>query len=242
MRILAFDTATNATTVALSGAGDSVLEARHDPEAGARPGHATHLLPLAAELLERAGIGWDALDRVAVGIGPGTFTGLRIGIASARALGRASGTPLVGISTLHSLALAAGGSPISTQIDSVIAVIDARRGEAFAAAWRLAEIEDLQGALLAPAAFVPDELARRVADLGGRSLAVGDGAVLFRSVLERSGAFVPGDDSELHRVRAAVHCLIAERLPGTELGQVRPLYLRPPDAKPTFGRSAVAKP
>src|SRR5205085_7440496 len=153
MRILAFDTATNATTVALSGAGDSVLEARHDPEAGARPGHATHLLPLAAELLERAGIGWDALDRVAVGIGPGTFTGLRIGVASARALGRASGTPLVGISTLHSLALAAGGSPISTQIDSVIAVIDARRGEAFAAAWRLAEIEDLQGALLAPAAF-----------------------------------------------------------------------------------------
>src|SRR5437660_6775442 len=113
MRILAFDTATSATTVALSGAGGSVLEARHDPEPEARPGHATHLLPLAARLLEHAGIGWDSLERIAVGIGPGTFTGLRIGIATGRALARAAGVPLVGVPTLQSLALAARGSSAS---------------------------------------------------------------------------------------------------------------------------------
>src|SRR5947209_5095427 len=137
MRILAFDTATSATTVALSGAGGSVLEARHDPEPGARPGHATHLLPLAARLLERAGIGWDSLERIGVGIGPGTFTGLRIGIATGRALARATGIPLVGIPTLQSLAVAVRGSPASAGADSGAAVIDARRGEAFAAAWRI---------------------------------------------------------------------------------------------------------
>jgi tRNA threonylcarbamoyladenosine biosynthesis protein TsaB len=241
MRILAFDTATGATTVALAGAEDAVLEARHDPAPADRPGHATHLLPLAAQLLERAGIGWNALDRLAVGIGPGTFTGLRIGIATARALARAGAIPLVGISTLQSLALGGRAWPGVGGIDSVVAVIDARRREVFAASWRLAELEELQSALITPRAFAPDELARRLADLGGRTLAVGDGAVLFRSVLERSGAFVPDDDSGLHRVRAAVHCLIAQRLPAAEADHVRPEYLRPPDAKPSPSRRAALK-
>jgi tRNA threonylcarbamoyladenosine biosynthesis protein TsaB len=231
MRILAFDTATSTTTVALAGASDAVLLARHDPEPGGRPGHATHLLPLAAELLRRAGIGWAALERIAVGIGPGTFTGLRIGIATARALARAQPIPLAGVSTLQSLALGARAWPATGGIDSVVAVIDARRGEVFAAGWRLAELQELQGALIAPRAFAPDELARTLADLDDRALAVGDGAVLFRPVLERSGAFVPEDDSELHRVSAALHCLIAERLPGVAPDQVRPEYLRPPDAR-----------
>jgi len=241
MRVLAFDTATSATTVALAGAGDTVLEARHDPEPGDRPGHATHLLPLAADLLDRAGIGWDGLDRLAVGIGPGTFTGLRIGIATARALARAGAIPLVGISTLQSLALGARAWEAPGWIDSVVAVIDARRGEVFAASWRLAELEEPQSALITPGAFAPEALARRLADLGGRALAIGDGAVPFRLVLERSGALVPEDDSELHRVRAAVHCLIAERLPPAEAEQVRPEYLRPPDARPSFGWRAALK-
>jgi tRNA A37 threonylcarbamoyladenosine modification protein TsaB len=111
-------------------------------------------------------------------------------------------------------------------------VIDARRGEVFAAAWRVSELEELDTALIAPSTFAPEDLARRVADLGSRALAIGDGAVLFRSALERSGAFVPEDDSELHGVRAAVHCLIAERLRETEPEQVQPVYLRPPDARP----------
>jgi tRNA threonylcarbamoyladenosine biosynthesis protein TsaB len=105
LRILAFDTATPATVVALCGPGGEAEEARDDPPPGRRPGHATRLMPLAVGLLEQAGIGWDDLERIAVGIGPGTFTGLRIGIATARALARARGIPLTGVSTLHSVAL-----------------------------------------------------------------------------------------------------------------------------------------
>src|ERR1700737_3255119 len=75
MKILAFDTATRATTVALSGDGDTCLEGRDDPVPGERPGHVSRLLPLIAEVMERGGLGFADLDRIAVGVGPGTFTG-----------------------------------------------------------------------------------------------------------------------------------------------------------------------
>jgi tRNA threonylcarbamoyladenosine biosynthesis protein TsaB len=128
--LLAFDTATPATTVALSGVGDVVFTARHDPRPGERPGHATHLLPLIARVLDRAGLGWDGVERIAVGVGPGTFTGLRIGIATARALARARHLPLVAVSTLQSLALASPRSDaVPAGLDAVLAVLDARRGE-----------------------------------------------------------------------------------------------------------------
>src|SRR5580704_13966257 len=107
MNVLAFDTATPATTVALAGVGNVIYTARDDPRPGERPGHAGRLLPLTALVMERAGIGWDGIDRIAVGVGPGTFTGLRIGIATARALAQARAIPLVGVSTLQSLALLA---------------------------------------------------------------------------------------------------------------------------------------
>src|SRR5437016_6127398 len=79
LKILAFDTATRATSVALElSEQEPPLEARDDPPAGQRPRHTTRLLPLVQELLEQAGTTFDDLDRIAVGVGPGTFTGLRI--------------------------------------------------------------------------------------------------------------------------------------------------------------------
>ena len=242
MRILAFDTATRATTVALSGVGDVVYTARDDPPAGERAGHATRLLPLTALVMERAGIGWDAVDRIAVGIGPGTFTGLRIGIATARALARARSIPLVGVSTLQSLALAgprarvalggpeAGPTPAAL-LDVVLAVLDARRGEVFAASWRIDEVEDFETALLLPRALAPEVLAELVAPLGPSTLAIGDGAVAFRQAVERSGAFIPDDDSQLHRVTATNHCRLAGSLQSSGADEVRPDYLRAPDAE-----------
>jgi tRNA threonylcarbamoyladenosine biosynthesis protein TsaB len=241
MNVLAFDTATPATTVALSGVGNVVYTARDDPPRGDRPGHATRLLPLATMVLNRAGIGWDGVDRIAVGVGPGTFTGLRIGIATARALARARGIPLVGVSTLQSLALA--GPPavvtlkaqdpggITTGLDVVLAVLDARRGEVFAASWRMDEVEDFESALLLPRAFAPEMLAQLVMPLGPTTLAIGDGALAFRQVLERSGAVIPDDDSQLHRVTATNHCRLAEGLPASVPDEVRPDYLRAPDAE-----------
>jgi len=241
MRILAFDTATPATTVALSGIGNVIYTARDDPPPGERPGHATRLLPLTALVMERAGIGWDGVDRIAVGVGPGTFTGLRIGIATARALARAREIPLVGVSTLQSLALAGpradvtlkGQDPGGTTagLDVVLAVLDARRGEVFAASWRMDEVGDFDSALLLPRAFAPEMLTQLVTPLGPTTLAIGDGALAFRQVLERSGAVIPDDDSQLHRVTATNHCRLATGLQASVPDEVRPDYLRAPDAE-----------
>lgn len=234
MTILAFDTATPATTVALSGLDDVVYTARHDPRPGERPGHATQLLPLIARVLDRAGAGWQAIDRIAVGVGPGTFTGLRIGIATARALARARAIPLVAVSTLQSLAMVPPrpGSPDTPAgLDTVLAVLDARRGEVFAAAWRIDEVGEFDSALVLPRALAPEALAELVAPLGPSTLAIGDGAIAFREVLERSGPFIPDDQSPLHRVTATRHCQLADRLPASAPEAVRPDYLRAPDAE-----------
>ena len=232
MNVVAFDTATRATTVALSGVGNVVYTARDDPKPGERPGHATRLLPLTAMVLERAEVGWDRVDRIAVGVGPGTFTGLRIGIASARALARARSIPLVGVSTLQSLALAGpAASETLAGVDTVFAVLDARRGEVFAAGWRIAEVEEFDAALLLPHPFAPEALAELLTPLGPTTLAIGDGAIAFREVLERSGAFIPEDDSQLHRVTATNHCRLAGGLQASVPDEVRPEYLRAPDAE-----------
>ncbi len=233
MSILAFDTATRATTVAL---GDREL--RDDPPPGVRPRHASQLMPLIAALLEQTGTGWEQIERIAVGTGPGTFTGLRIGVASARALARARGIPLVGVSTLESLAVTAVGvgdpedHERPERSEAVLAVIDARRGEVFAAGWsvRAAGVA-FDRALLEPAAVDPGALAEMVAGFAGPVLAVGDGAVEFRAVLERSGAVIPVDGSPLHRVTAVGHIERARGLSAGDPAAVLPQYLRPPDAE-----------
>jgi tRNA threonylcarbamoyladenosine biosynthesis protein TsaB len=229
VRVLAFDTATPATTVALSLPDGRLLTRRHDPAAGERPGHMSELLPATLALLADAGIGWPALDRLAVGVGPGTFTGLRIGVATARALAHAHDIPLVAVSTLRSLAAGAeeaAGAVADQPAPAVLAVVDARRGEAFAAAWGAGAQP-----LLAPAALAPEALAEAVSTLGARPLAVGDGALRFRQQLEAAGAVVPADGSPLHRVDAAVHCRLAAVLEPTARDAVLPTYLRLPDAE-----------
>jgi tRNA threonylcarbamoyladenosine biosynthesis protein TsaB len=232
--ILAFDTATPATTVALALGDGRVLARRHEPREGERPGHATQLLPLALALLEEAGVDWPVLERLAVGVGPGTFTGLRIGVATARALAQAHAIPLVGISTLRSLAAGAATPAGVAARAPVLAVLDARRGEAFAAAWAPGAAADAAAEpLLAAAALAPERLAEAIAALGGAPLAVGDGALRFRAHLEAAGAVVPADGSPEHRVDAAVHCRLAAatRPSAAAAADVLPAYLRLPDAE-----------
>ena len=220
MHVLAFDTATPATAVALD-----QRELRHDPAPGERPGHAMQLLPLATQLLEQVGLTFEDVDRIAVGVGPGTFTGLRIGVATARALAQGTGAELVGISTLRTLAANADGR-------RVLAVLDARRGEAF-----VAEYEG-DAELRAPAAVTPETLATMA---GPGLLVLGDGAVRFRKVLEPAGAEIPADGSPLHQVSALALARLATAQAVTG-ESVTPEYLRLPDAELALRRKTAQQP
>ena len=211
--ILGLDTATAATAAAVWAPGGPSREARDDPPPGARPNHASRLLALVEEVLADSDRGWGAVTRIAVGVGPGGFTGLRIGIATARALAQANDIPLVGVSSLAALAAGVEDAP-----GPVVAVIDARRGEVFAG-----------GAGIEPQALTPAALAERIEP---GSLTVGDGAIRFRAELERAGAAVPVDRSPLHRVSALQVCRLgAESDPG-DRDALLPDYRREPDAKP----------
>lgn len=231
--ILGVDTSTSATAAAVW-APDRDFEARDDPAPGRRPQHASRLLALVEEALEGAGAGWERVERIAVGVGPGGFTGLRPGIATARALAQGTGLPLVAESSLEALArgaqavaAAATAGGADTGERPVLAIIDARRGEVFAAAWLGEE------RLLEPVAIAPDQLA---AELGaGRlaaPLAAGDGAVRFREQLERAGAVVPDDRSPAHRLSALQICRLGAAGDVTDRDRLVPDYRREPDAVP----------
>jgi tRNA threonylcarbamoyladenosine biosynthesis protein TsaB len=206
--ILGLDTATASTAVGLSAPGGLEVERRDDPPLGARPAHAGRLLLLVEDVLAAAAADWDAIERIAVGVGPGSFTGLRLGIATARGLAQARDLPLVGVSSLAALAVGAD-----------LAVIDARRGEVFAAA------PDVFG----PTALKPEELAARI-EPGWPT--VGDGAVRFREPLERAGAVIPADDDPQHRVSALQVCRLGATGEPADRDTLLPDYRREPDAKP----------
>jgi len=215
--VAGIDTATPATVTGVLLPGGRVVEARDEPEEGSRGAHARRLLVLLERALGEAGVAWEEVDRIAVGVGPGGFTGLRIGIATARALAQARGLPLVPVSSLSALAQGAG---------VVAAVIDARRGEVFAAAW------DGARELVAPAAMAPAALAERLLALDVPVQAVGDGAVRFREELEGAGVAVPVDGSAVHRIAAAPLCRLGAVGEPAERDRLLPDYRREPDAKP----------
>jgi tRNA threonylcarbamoyladenosine biosynthesis protein TsaB len=215
--ILGIDTATPSTAVA-AWSPEHAVERRDDPPPGARPAHASRLLELIEEVVD-----WDAVERIAVGVGPGGFTGLRIGIATARALAQARDLPLVGVSSLEALAEGVrphtGSDPIGSDPIAVFAVIDARRGEVFAAS----------PGRLGARALTPEALTQVIVP---GALAVGDGAVRFRDELEGAGAVVPADDSPLHRVSAVHVARLGAAAEPAGRDALLPDYRREPDAKP----------
>ena len=220
MILVAMDTATPSTVAGVLLPDGRVVEARDDPPEGSRGQHASRLLLLVERALAEGGVTWEDVERIAVGVGPGGFTGLRIGIATARALAQARGLPLVPVSSLAALAAGAGPAP------AVAAVVDARRGEVFAGVWA-GERE-----LLAPAALAPEALAERLRALELPVQAVGDGAVRFRAELEGAGVAVPIDGSAVHRIAAAPLCRLGAAGEPAERDRLLPDYRREPDAKP----------
>ncbi len=238
MIVLGFDTATASSAVALRLADGRTSEARDDPPPGAHPGHATSLLDMAHVLLGQAGLGWRDLNRIAAGVGPGTFTGLRVGVATARGLAQSLSIELLGVSSLQAIAHSALEDEGAAH-DRVVAVIDARRGEAFIAAYERSE-GIAPHALLEPRALAPADLAAAIARVDTEQaapagwLAVGDGAVRFRAELEQAGVAVPDDESPLHGVSAGSICALAAAATPTLGAQLLPDYRRRPDAELTL--------
>jgi tRNA threonylcarbamoyl adenosine modification protein YeaZ len=169
--VLAFDTATDRATSALVDDGEVL---------GERVSRASVLLEDIDALLRQAGAHPRDVGALALGTGPGSFTGIRIGLAAARGLALALGVPAAGVSTLDVLE---AGAPGSTP------VIDAKRREVF---------------VPGPRAVAPEEL-----ELDAGTLCVGDGAVRYRAVLEEVGCEVPPDDDERHLPRARFHAALA---------------------------------
>ena len=229
MIVLGLDTATKATAVGLRLADGTTLQARDDPAEEQRPGHATKLLGLARRLLDEAQVGWGELERIAVGVGPGRFTGLRVGIATARGLAQSLEIDLVGVSSLRGLA-----RPASQDARAVLAVIDARRGEVFAAACTTGQETTPAGAV-APAA-----LRDLTALAAGPWLAIGDGAVRYRDELLLAGVAVPEEDSRLHLIAGAEICELGAESEAHAPEAVLPDYRRRPDAETALLERAVA--
>jgi len=185
-------------------------------------------------LLEASGTALGDVDRIVVGVGPGGFTGLRIGLATALALGQALDVPVVGASTLEALALGiADALGPDREAALVVPLIDARRGELFAAAYRAAPGADELEELLAPTAVRPAELAAELAALGGElgpAFAAGDGlrAPAAADLLAdpRLRPLPPG--SPAHRPRAFD---LVRRVEAGAGRPASPLYLRLPDAE-----------
>jgi tRNA threonylcarbamoyladenosine biosynthesis protein TsaB len=251
--VLGLDTATHATVLALRLSDGRTLQAHDDPDPGDHPGHATRLLDLARGLLAEADVAWSEIGRIAVGVGPGTFTGLRVGVATARGLAQSLSTQLVGVSSLQALAVAgladgAGtGEDGSSLADVVLAVIDARRGEVFAAAYERDGDAHAPRQLTVPRALAPQELGGVVASAEEGSgqpprwLAVGDGVLRYRSDLATAGVPCPEDSSPLHRVSAGAICALGVRAhAATTPEQVLPDYRRRPDAELALATARAA--
>ncbi|HET8593379.1 MAG TPA: tRNA (adenosine(37)-N6)-threonylcarbamoyltransferase complex dimerization subunit type 1 TsaB [Solirubrobacterales bacterium] len=222
--VLGLDTATRDAAVAVTRDGEVLREVAVSPGEGGRPRHSQVLLLEIERSVDAAG-GWDAVERIAVGVGPGSFTGLRIGIATARALSQARRIPLAAVVTLAALARAI--SEHAGDDRPALPVLDARRGEAFAAVYG-PDGSELQAPLVAP----PRNLAALIAGLDPAPLAAGDGALRFAAELEAGGATVAPPQEPVHRVAARHVCGLGAAAPEAAApSEVEPLYLRPPDAK-----------
>ena len=242
---LALDTATPATVAAAvrPGAGDDAATAARlaVPGPGERPGHTRLLLGLAEEVLRETGGGWDDVGRIVVGLGPGTFTGIRVGVATARALALGASAELVGVPTPWALAEAAGGPGAAHEGVPVLVVQDARRRELFLTLvpGRGPGARDPIGATDGPPrpyAVPRADLAAALRDLPTPpAVAVGDGALQTADELRAAGVAVP-EDPAAHHVDGLALVRAAHGTPVVAPQELRPVYVRDADAVPTAER------
>ena len=226
MTLLGFDTATTACSAALW-AGAEVIAHRRI-EAGGR--HAEALVPMLCEVVADGGTTLAAVDRFAVTVGPGSFTGIRIGLAAARGLALALQRPLIGLSTLEVLA---AGVPVDERDGSVLAALDAGRGRLYAQLF-----DRSLRALSEPEALAAEALPELVAAAKGSPLVVvGTGHEVALAALAPAIEARPATGSPTPDTRVLVRCAAARaeteaQAQGSVAASVRPLYLREAGARP----------
>lgn len=222
MRLLVFDTSFSACSVALT----DVDGAASNPAATScfeemDTGQAIRLMPMIDEVMTRAGVTFDDLDAIATSNGPGTFTGVRIAVATARALALSTGLPVFGFSSLALVAATAQGHFTSAEKDHVIAAtMDARRGELYVQLFS----NPREPALTPPHILDPRSAARLTEK---PVIAVGTGAAIYYKAAAGLGRPVQAKLENLQPDAAFAATVHMERL-----DPIKPLYLRRPDAKP----------
>jgi tRNA threonylcarbamoyladenosine biosynthesis protein TsaB len=221
MRLIGFDCATDDVVLAACAGDEVVFEHRVPPGPDGRPAHSRELLAGIASAVEALG-GWQEVDRIAVGLGPGTFTGLRIAASTASGLALSTGLPVAGVSTLEAMAKSLGaGEGVS------FPVLDARRGEVFVAAW-----DSDGGEVLSPAALAPEAAVESILGINTPVTVGGPGAVRFAGLFADAGISVEDPESESGRLGGVAICRLGAAVPEPETRQTpQPIYIREPDAE-----------
>lgn len=233
MNVLAFDTCLGAVSAAVRwrGAGGQwPISERFEARAG---GHAERLMPMVAEVMEEAGLAFAGLDRIAVTIGPGTFTGVRAGVAAARGLALASGLPVVAATSLAVMAFGAREHIEGRRWDLLAVAVDARRGMVYLELFDQAQPGATRGPLLLTYAEAGALIGMR------RAVLVGSGARAVAEAIAEAGGQAEAclTDLEPH---ARWLALLSENL--GPVHPVRPLYLRAPDTKPQADQALTRVP
>lgn len=225
MAVLAFDTCFGAVSVAVrhrAGNGEWLVREAYEAR---QTGHAERLMPMIAEVMANAGLDFEAIELFAVTIGPGTFTGVRVGIAAVRAFALAADRPVVGISSLEVIA-ARGRQLLGARADgrTLLVAVDARRGGLYCALQRDGGGTDAPALLsIADAAALARER---------RALAIGSGAPLVADHAAAAGHRIDTDLASIEPHARYLALLAADRPPTPHIA---PLYLRSPDVRPQPG-------
>ncbi|MFA5802352.1 MAG: tRNA (adenosine(37)-N6)-threonylcarbamoyltransferase complex dimerization subunit type 1 TsaB [Thermoleophilia bacterium] len=227
---LAIDTATDVLSIALTRDGTLLGENTLDAERK----HLERLLPEIHGILTASGCGVKDIDAIVAGTGPGTFSGLRVGIATARGLAQALEVPLDGSSTLRAQALGIAALKCKPG-DLILPAIDAKRGQVFSRLYRMEEgggvTHESDISCKSPASFVKD-----IESVGKEVLAAGNGAVAYYDLFNACELInMPVIDDGCHRVRAVFHFKTDEEAANEKTGipAVLPAYIREPDADVT---------
>jgi tRNA threonylcarbamoyladenosine biosynthesis protein TsaB len=231
MNILALDTCFGACSAALRSDG-RILSAAFELR---QTGHAEALMPMIERVMTEAGLGFASLDRIAVTVGPGSFTGMRIGVAAARALALVTGAPVIGVPTLAAMAQTARRDDAAPT--HVLVAVDARKDQVYAQLFAATDQDPGSAAVLSPQEAA--DLLDGVAATDAVAVA-GSGAHMVAAHIDPSRTNVHVLQFNLQPNAAHIFDVALQIEAGRGVSNqisVRPLYLRPPDAKPQLGKS-----